>query len=66
MKVYPRVRDTAFELAPCVVEKLTMHRAGPYCGGDLGGRQLDEGVGDGGAQLTCGKLIERSKARLIT
>ena len=49
MKVYPRVRDTAFELAPCVVEKLTMHRAGPYCGGDLGGRQLDEGVGDGGA-----------------
>ena len=58
MKFFPRVRDTAFELVPCMVEKLTMYRSGPSCGGDLGGHLLDEGVGNGAAELTCGELVD--------
>ena len=30
--LYPRVRGMAFEPVPCIIEKLTTHRAGPFCG----------------------------------
>ena len=63
MKFYPRGRDTAFEMVTCVVEKLTMHRAGQYYGGDLGCHMLDEDVDDGAAELTCRELVDHGAFR---
>ena len=53
----------AFELVPRIVEKLTIPRAGPYCGGDLGGHPLDEGIGNGVAGVTSGERVDDGACR---